>query len=71
MAEIDELFVVAPHRAQGIGQALVARARATLAARGCVCLQMQVADDNLPAQRFYARLGLQEKSGYRLWVAPL
>jgi ribosomal protein S18 acetylase RimI-like enzyme len=49
----------------------VARARATLAARGCVCLQMQVEYANLPAQRFYARLGFEEKSGYRLWVAPL
>ncbi len=71
MAEIDELFVSAEHRAQGIGQALVARACSALPARGCVGLQMQVADDNFPAHRFYRRLGFEEKRGYRLWVAPL
>ncbi|MFI4868003.1 MAG: GNAT family N-acetyltransferase [Steroidobacterales bacterium] len=71
MAEVDELFVVAERRAQRVGQALVARARTRLAARGCICLQMQVADDNVPARRFYGRLGFEEKRGYRLWVAPL
>ena len=71
MAEIDELFVVAEHRAHGVGRALVARARAALAARGGVCLQMQVAENNLPARRFYDWLGFEEKRGYRLWVARL
>jgi len=71
MAEIDELFVAAEYRQQGIGQALLARMRAALAARGCVCLQMQVADGNTRTQGFYSRLGFKEKTGYRLWVAPL
>jgi ribosomal protein S18 acetylase RimI-like enzyme len=60
MAEIDELFVGAAYRQQGIGRALLARARTALAACGCLWLQMQVADDNA-----------RRKSGYRLWVAPL
>jgi ribosomal protein S18 acetylase RimI-like enzyme len=71
MAEIDELFVAAPWRGQGIARAMLAAARAELAVRGCVSLQMQVADDNERAQRFYARLGFRQKTGYRLWVAPL
>jgi ribosomal protein S18 acetylase RimI-like enzyme len=71
MAEIDEFFVGAEYRQQGIGQALLAKARADLMARGCVCLQMQVVDDNTQAQRFYWRLGFEEKTGYRLWMAPL
>jgi ribosomal protein S18 acetylase RimI-like enzyme len=71
MAEIDELFVAAPYRQQGIGQALLARARTDLAARGHHCLQMQVADDNAQAQGFYTRLGFKQKTGYRLWLAPL
>jgi len=71
MAEIDELFVAADYRQQGIGQGLLARMRAELAARGCVCLQMQVADGNTRTQGFYSRLGFKEKNGYRLWVAPL
>ena len=71
MAEIDELFVSAQYRGQGIGRALLARARAALVARGCVCLQMQVADGDTQSQGFYSRLGFKEKSGYRLWVSPL
>jgi ribosomal protein S18 acetylase RimI-like enzyme len=71
MAEVDELFVDTSYRRQGIGQALLARARTDLAAHGCVCLQMQVADDNVQAQEFYARLGFKPKTGYRLWLAPL
>jgi ribosomal protein S18 acetylase RimI-like enzyme len=71
MAEIDELFVAAPDRCQGIGQALLGRAQAELMSRGCRYLQMQVADDNRPAQGFYTQLGFRQKSGYRLWLAPL
>ena len=71
MAEIDELFVAAPLRRQGIGQGLLGRARNDLAVRGCHCLQLQVADDNEQAQGFYARMGFTPKSGYRLWLAAL
>ena len=71
MAEVDELYVEAPWRGQGIGRQLLAATRSELAVRQCVSLQMQVADDNERAQRFYARLGFRQKPGYRLWVAPL
>jgi ribosomal protein S18 acetylase RimI-like enzyme len=71
MAEIDELFVATAFRRQGIGQALLGRAQAELATRGCRHLQMQVADDNTRAQGFYRRLGFEQKTGYRLWLAAL
>jgi ribosomal protein S18 acetylase RimI-like enzyme len=71
MAEIDEFFVGAPYRRQGIGQALLARARSSMVALGCVCLQMQVADGNVQARDFYTRQGFEQKSGYRLWLSPL
>jgi len=71
MAEIDEFFVGAPYRRQGIGQALLASARSSLAALGCVCLQMQVADGNALARDFYTRQGFEEKAGYRLWLTSL
>jgi ribosomal protein S18 acetylase RimI-like enzyme len=71
MAEIDELFIRPEHRRRGLAQTLLAAARTQLAADGCGCLQMQVADDNPGAQDFYARVGFRQKSGYRLWVAPL
>jgi ribosomal protein S18 acetylase RimI-like enzyme len=70
-AEIDELFVATAYRRQGIGQALLGRAQAELATRGCHYLQMQVADDNAQAQQFYSRLGFTQKTGYRLWLAAL
>jgi ribosomal protein S18 acetylase RimI-like enzyme len=71
IAEIDEIFVAAPYRRQGIGHALLASARSSLGALGCVSLQMQVADGNALAQRFYEKEGFAEKTGYRLWLAPL
>ena len=71
MAEIDELFVQESLRGQGIGRALVAQALRELPALGCHALQMQVADGNLEAQRFYRGLGFAEKPGYRLWVKAL
>jgi ribosomal protein S18 acetylase RimI-like enzyme len=71
MAEIDELFVDAQHRQQGIGRALLQRAQGHLAERGYVALQMQVSEHNARAQHFWARLGLSPKAGYRLWLAPL
>jgi GNAT superfamily N-acetyltransferase len=71
MAEIDEFFVESVSRGQGVGEGLLAVARAGLAELGCVSLQMQVGDENVRAHRFYARLGFEEKRGYRLWLAPL
>jgi ribosomal protein S18 acetylase RimI-like enzyme len=71
MAEVDELYVDTPYRRQRIGQALLGRARMDLAARGCHYLQMQVAEDNAPAQEFYAQQGFKQKTGYRLWLASL
>jgi ribosomal protein S18 acetylase RimI-like enzyme len=71
IAEIDEFFVAAPYRRQGIGQEMLGRARSSLGALGCVSLQMQVADGNALAQRFYENEGFAEKTGYRLWLAPL
>jgi ribosomal protein S18 acetylase RimI-like enzyme len=71
MAEIDELFVEAEHRRQGIARALLQRALSQLTLRGCVALQMQVSEDNAAAQRFWTKLGFSLKAGYRLWLAPL
>lgn len=71
MAEIDELFVEAAHRRQGIARSLLQRALSQLAARGCVALQMQVSEHNAPAEGFWAGLGFSPKAGYRLWLATL
>jgi ribosomal protein S18 acetylase RimI-like enzyme len=71
MAEIDELFVEAAYRQRGVGRSLMDTARSALVDHGFTLLQMQVADGNTRSQRFYARLGFKEKSGYRIWTAPL
>ena len=71
MAEVDELFVRERARGHGCGRRLIEHAVAELAASGCRALQMQVADGNLEAQRFYSRLGYSERAGYRLWIKRL
>ena len=71
MAEIDEFFVAQSHRGRGLGRRLLASAREELSGRGFTMLQMQVAEGNEKARSFYARQGFVEKSGCRLWLAPL
>jgi len=66
MAEIDELFVAPAARAGGVGAALLSVAQSDLAARGCVCLQLQLATDNSAARGFYRRHGYRERTGYEL-----
>jgi ribosomal protein S18 acetylase RimI-like enzyme len=49
---------VAPsHRGRGLGAALVAAAEASLAARGCVKINLQVREGNAAVAAFYERLG--------------
>jgi len=51
---------VAPaHRGQGLGTALVQHAERALAARGCVKINLQIADGNEGVSAFYASLGYQ------------
>jgi GNAT superfamily N-acetyltransferase len=57
MAEIDELFVLAAERSQGIGARLLTVAEDALAAGGCVRLQLQISEGNAPAQALYERRG--------------
>ena len=66
MAEIDEFFVVPTVRTGGVGAALLYVAEDELAARGCVCVQLQLARDNFRAHGFYQRNGYNEREGYEL-----
>jgi len=54
---IKELFVAAPSRGQGIGEALMRAASREAVARGCGRVRWQVADWNDGGKRFYERLG--------------
>ena len=71
MGEIDEFFVVAQARAQGVGAKLLASAEAALRQRGGVRLQLQLARTNDAARRFYASRGYRSRAGYEILDKPL
>ena len=54
---IDDLFVDAPFRGQGIASAAIARFEEAAARQGSRSFCMEVVPDNLPALRLYHRLG--------------
>lgn len=54
---ISRLAVDPAHRGRGLGRALVHELERRLAARGCEQVNLLIYDDNLPARRFWARLG--------------
>ena len=54
---IYSLAVDPDHRRQGIGSALLDHAERRLSELGCVKINLQVLDGNLPAQRFYEAHG--------------
>ncbi len=71
MAEIDEFFVIDAARGQGAGAALLQQLEGSLAAQGCVRLQLQLGVDNHRARGFYERRGFRGRDGYTLLDKPL
>ena len=71
MAEIDEFFVAPEARGRGAGAALLESLEGTLAAEGCVRLQLQLGNDNHAARAFYERRGFRGRDGYSLLDKPL
>lgn len=66
-----DLFVVPDARRQGIGRALLERARA-FAARTQACeLTLQTAADNVAAQRLYESLGWKRDEEFLTYSLPL
>ncbi len=65
-AAIDELYVVAEARSQGVGQLLVQTAETQMRQIGCVHIEMEVAAKNFRAQQFYSRLGFASRAGYAM-----
>jgi GNAT superfamily N-acetyltransferase len=71
---LEDLFVEEPFRRQGIGSALLRRVAAIACTRGCARVEWAVLDWNVPAIRFYEKLGavpLGEWTTYRLSDAAL
>ncbi len=70
-AAIDELYVVAESRGQGVGRLLVEHAEAEMRDLGCIHIEMEVAARNVRAQRFYSLLGFATRAGYSMMHKPL
>jgi GNAT superfamily N-acetyltransferase len=66
IAEIDELFVLAEDRATGVGSRLLAAAEGSLAATGCVRIQLQLGDANGRAHAFYCGRGYTQPAARSL-----
>ena len=65
-ATIDELYVIAEARSQGVGRLLVAHAEDEMRKLGCVHIEMEVAAHNVRAQRFYSLLDFATRAGYSM-----
>ncbi len=69
MAEIDEFFIVAEYRSQGVGTALLREAEQTMAQAGLKRLQLQLKSNNV-GRRFYEKMEFEPR-GYLLMDKPL
>lgn len=70
-AAIDELYVIAEARGQGVGKLLVQTAETEMRALGCVHIEMEVAARNVRAQHFYSLLNFATRAGYSMMHKPL
>ena len=61
--DIHHLYVEAPHRARGVGRALVAAARDHAITLGATRLTIGTDPDNFGAQAAYRAMGLEEITG--------
>lgn len=69
MAEIDEFFMLAEHRSNGVGTELLREAEQAMAHAGLKRLQLQLKANN-PGRRFYEHMGFKAR-GYALMDKPL
>ncbi len=61
VAEIFSMYVVPDERGRGLGELLLARARAELVAQGLAPVHVCVLEQNIRAQAFYERLRAVEQ----------
>jgi len=77
-AHLEDLFVVAAARGQGLGGELLRFALARAASRGAVSIGLHTNERNHAAQAFYRKAGFEPQSGPRwqdghevYWVRPI
>jgi GNAT superfamily N-acetyltransferase len=65
-AEIDEFFVLPPHRGLGLGHQILSIAEAQFRLEGCTNVSLQLGRSNEAARNFYRRHGFDDRAGYEL-----
>ncbi|HEV7609185.1 MAG TPA: GNAT family N-acetyltransferase [Steroidobacteraceae bacterium] len=65
-AEIDEFFVLPPHRGLGLGGQMLAAAEAHFRIEGCTNVSLQLGRRNEAARKFYRRNGFEDRDGFDL-----
>ena len=68
---LNDLFVAAPARRQGVAKALLEAAAAHAKKLGAASLSLSTAHDNLPAQALYESLGWRRDMQYREYALVL
>lgn len=62
--DLHHIFVDPDRRALGVGKAMMARSIEIARQKGCAYLTLVAADENVKAQQFYERLGLERIDGH-------
>jgi GNAT superfamily N-acetyltransferase len=65
-AEIDEFYVIPPHRGLGIGASMLAAAEAQFRIEGCTNVSLQLGRSNEAARKFYQQHGFEDRAGFEL-----
>jgi GNAT superfamily N-acetyltransferase len=60
LLNVHDIAVLAGHRGQGVGQALLKAAEAHALSRGCCKLTLEVLSGNAPAMASYKRFGFEQ-----------
>jgi len=60
LLNVHDIAVLAGHRGQGVGQALLQAAEAHALSRGCCKLTLEVLSGNAPAMASYKRFGFEQ-----------
>jgi len=67
---VEDLAVAPGMRSQGIGEDLLAQARAWAAGQGATHLELDTGEARVDAQRFYDRLGPDQRTFAYGWTLP-
>lgn len=70
-AFVDEFFIEAPARGQGIGREVLAAIKAEATYRGIIALHLEVARTNQRAKTLYTALGFEARDHFHLMSCPL